>query len=235
MKKLIVIANDLESSGKSILARAVSAHLKNNEVSHQLITSDELDVTENFEGDFWDLEDELDSSMLISAMDAHDAIVLDIHSGAARNWGEFCETEEIENLLVELDAEMTLVFPDTGSERCNNEIVDLGEIFADSADYVVAHLPVESRTDIEWTKSPADKAMKNLGAVNLAVPVLSDELVTAIGSSNNNFVSAMNRPEDLPRFAEVQMCQWLESISNELNEASNYLIPEVTGSLVLDY
>ena len=86
MKKLIIVANDLEGSGKSILSRAISAHLKTNEVSHLLITSNELDVTENFEGDFWDLEDELDSSALISAMDAHDAVVLDLHSGAARNW-----------------------------------------------------------------------------------------------------------------------------------------------------
>ena len=235
MKKLIVIANDLEGSGKSILARAISAHLKNNEISHQLITSDERDMTESFDGEFWDLEDELDSSQLIAAMDAHDALVLDIHSGAARNWGEFCENEEIENLLVELDAEMTMVFPETGSERCNHEVLDLSEIFSDTADYVVAHLPMESATDIDWEKSPADKAMKNLGGINLEIADLSDELVTAINSSSKNFISALDRPEDLPRFAEVQMCQWLENVSASLDEAGDYLIPEVMGSLVLDY
>ena len=114
-------------------------------------------------------------------------------------------------------------------------MVDLAEIFGDIADYVVAHLPMESATDIEWLKSPADKAMKNLGAVNLDIADLSVELTTAIKSSTNNFVSALNRPEDLPRFSEVQMCQWLESVGQSLDDASNYLIPESMGSLVLDY
>lgn len=237
MKKLIIVANDLESSGKSVLARAISSHLKNNEVSHQLITSNEMDVTDTFEGDFWDLEDQFDSSLLISAMDSHDALVLDIHTGAARNWGEFCDEEEIENLLVELDAEMTIVIPSTGNEQCNNEIVDLGEIFADSADYVIAHVPmeVEERTVLKWTKSPADKAMRNLGAVNLDISDLSDDLVTAIGSSNKNFVSALNQPSTLPRFTEVQITQWLENVGNSLEEASDYLLPEVMGAVVLDY
>ncbi len=237
MKKLIIVANDLESSGKSVLARAISSHLKNIEVSHQLITSNETDVTDTFEGDFWDLEDQFDSSVLIAAMDAHDAIVLDIHTGAARNWGEFCEEEEIENLLVELDAEMTVVIPANSSERSNNEIVDLAEIFTDSADYVVAHLPIEieERTRVEWAKSPADKSMRNLGAVNLEISDLSDELLTAIGSSNKDLVSALNQPSALPRFTEVQLSQWLESVSNSLDEASDYLIPEVMGAVVLDY
>lgn len=237
MKKLIIVANDLESSGKSVLARAISSHLKNNEVSHQLITSNEMDVTDTFEGEFWDLEDQFDSSLLIAAMDSHDALVLDIHTGAARNWGEFCEEEEIENLLVELDAEMTIVIPSTGNEQCNNEIVDLGEIFSDSADYVIAHVPmeVEERTALEWTKSPADKAMRNLGAVNLDISDLSDDLVTAIGSSNKNFVSALNQPSTLPRFTEVQITQWLENVGNSLEEAGDYLLPEVMGAVVLDY
>lgn len=235
MKKLIAIANDLECSGKSVLARAVASHLKGCEVNYLLITSNEMDVNDSFEGDYWDLEDQFDTSALIAAMDAYDAIVLDIHTGAARNWGEICETEKVEDLLIELDAEMTVVIPDSGSERCNEEIVDLVDIFADSADYVIAHVPTEEKGKLEWAKSPANKATQYLGSIEVEISGLSDDLLTAIDSSNRDFVSALNQPNELPRFTEVQMCQWLERVSSALEEASDYLIPEVMGSVVLDY
>ena len=55
MKKLIVVVNDLERSGKSSTARAISHHLTNLEVKHLLVTSDEMDMTDTFPGEFWDL------------------------------------------------------------------------------------------------------------------------------------------------------------------------------------
>ena len=149
MKKLIVVVNDLERSGKSALTRAISHHLKELDLRHLLVTSNEMDMTEIFEGEFWDLEDQFDVSQLISAIDRHEAVIVDVHSGAARNWGEFCEQEELESLLAELDAEMTLIIPNTQSERCNEEITDLTEIFADQADYIIAHLAGDGRNDVK--------------------------------------------------------------------------------------
>ena len=160
MKKLIVVVNDLERSGKSAVARTLSHHLASQEVKHLLVTSNELDMTDSFPGEFWDLEDQFDLSQLISAIDKNSAVILDVHSGGARNWGEFFEAEDLENLLAEIDAEMTLVIPDTRSERCNEEICDLTEIFADQADYVIARLPGDVKNEVKWKGSLADKAVR---------------------------------------------------------------------------
>ena len=235
MKKLIVVANDLERSGKSVLARAIASHLGDLEVNHLLITSNEMDMSDTFEGDFWDLEEQFDSSNLFSALDHYDAVVMDVHTGAARNWGEFCENEEMENLLAELDVEMTLVIPNTGTERCNEEIVDLADLFSDASDYIIAHLPMEERGLIDWEKSPAEKGTRYFGSIELEMPTFSDELTTAVESTSSDFVNALNQPDKLPRFAEVQICQWLETAAERLEDASEYLIPEVMGELVLDY
>lgn len=235
MKKLIVIVNDLERSGKSTLARAISFHLKHQEVDHLLITSDERDLEESFEGDFWDLDEQIDLSELIGAVDRNDAVILDVHTGGARNWADFCEDNDIENLLAELDVEMTLVIPDTGSERCNEEIVDISELFADTADYVIAHLSLEDRTKVAWKKSDAEKATRYLGCVEATLPALPEELITALESSEGELPGVLNRPEDLPRFAEVQICQWLEEFSNSLEVAAEYIVPETIGGVMLDY
>lgn len=234
MKKLIVVVNDLERSGKSSLARAVAHHLNESEVKNLLVTSNEMDMSDSYRGEFWDLEDQFDVSLLIGALDNYDAIVLDVHTGAARNWGEFCENEEIENLLAELDAEMTMVIPNNQGERCNEEITDLAEIFADQADYVVAQLPGDDRA-VKWKASPAEKALRYLGASEVNFPGMSDDLATALETSEVEFANALNNPSDLPRFAEVQVMQWLEKANESLVAGQDYLLPEAVGEVALDY
>lgn len=235
MKKLIVVVNDLERSGKSALARALSHHLKAEEVKHLLVTSDEMDMTDSFPGEFWDLEDQFEVSQLIAAIDRHDAVILDVHSGAARNWGDFFESEDLENLLAEIDAETTLVIPDTRTERCNEEICDLAEIFSDQADYLVVHLPGDKRSEIKWKGSPAEKAIRYLGASEVEMPGLSDSLLTALENAGADLPEALNNPSLLPRFAEVQVMQWLERASSSLAAGNEQLLPDASGSVALDY
>ncbi len=234
MKKLIVVVNDLERSGKSALARAIAHHLNESEVKHLLVTSNEMDMSDSYKGEFWDLEDQFDVSLLIGALDNFDAIVLDVHTGAARNWGEFCENEDLENLLAELDTEMTMVIPNNQSERCNEEMSDLAEIFADQADYVIAHLPGDERA-VKWKASPAEKAVRYLGASEVDFPGMSDDLVTALETSEVQFADALNNPGELPRFAEVQVTQWLEKTNEALVGGHDYLIPEAVVEVALDY
>mgnify|MGYP000865341316 CR=1 FL=1 len=235
MKKLIVVVNDLERSGKSALARTLSHYFKSQEIPHLLVTSNEMDMTESFPGEFWDLEDQFDVSQLIGAIDSYSAVILDVHSGGARNWGDFLEAEDIENLLAELDAEMTLVIPDTRSERCNEEICDLTEIFADQADYVIAHLPGDPRNQVKWKGSLASKAIRYLGANTVDIPDLSDDLRTALDNAGIDFTEALNNPSALPRFAEVQLSQWIERASSGLAAGAEYLLPDAVGSVALDY
>ena len=235
MKKLIVVVNDLERSGKSALARALSHYLKSEEVKHLLVTSNEMDMTDSYPGEFWDLEDQFDISQLISAIDRHDAVVLDVHSGAARNWGDFCESEDLENVLAEIDAEMTVVIPDTRTERCNEEICDLTEIFADQANYLIAHLSGEKRNEVKWKGSPAEKAIRYLGASEIQLPGLPDELCTALENAGVDLPEALNKPSLLPRFAEVQVSQWLERTSSCLAAGGEHLIPDASGTVALDY
>ncbi len=235
MKKLIVVVNDLERSGKSALARTLSHHLKSKDIKHLLVTSNEMDMTDSFPGEFWDLEDQFDVSQLIAAIDSNSAVILDVHSGGARNWGDFFEAEDLENLLAELDAEMTVVIPDTRSERCNEEICDLTEIFADQADYLIAHLPGDSKNEIKWKGSLADKAIRYIGATDVEIPGLSDDLRTALENADIEFVEALNDPSALPRFAEVQLSQWIERASASLAAGNEYLIPDSVGSVALDY
>jgi hypothetical protein len=193
-----------------------------------------MDMTDSFPGEFWDLEDQFEVSQLISAIDRNDAVIVDVHSGAARNWADFFESEDLENLLAEIDAEMTVVIPDTRSERCNEEICDLAELFSDQ-NYVIAHLPGDKRNEIKWKGSPAEKAIRYLGASEVEIPGLSDELRTALENADLELPEALNKPSSLPRFAEVQVSQWLDRVSRNLASGNEHLIPDAAVRVALDY
>lgn len=234
MKKLIVVLNDLELTGKTTVARALAAYLHEQEISHLLVSTDGSDSEDFAQGEFWDLEDEIELSQLIGALDQNDAVIIDVSTGAARNWADFCEEQEVDGILAEMDVEMTLVIPEHGGERCHNEVVDLAEIFSDQADYVIVHLPLPARrsAESEWKGSYAAKATNFLGALAVTPPEIESDLETALESSGNDICSALGQLENLPRFLEVQVTQWLEGCSLEFNLAKDYLQPESLESLV---
>jgi len=234
MKKLIVILNDLEGSGKTTVSKAIAHHLSNREIPYTAITTDERDADEGSGASFWDCDDELELSSLIGVLDNSEVVVMDIASGAARNWAEFCEAEEIDAVLGEMDVEMTLVFPEHPSELCHNEIADLAELFSDSADYVIAHLdmPAKRSAASTWKGSYAAKATNYLGALPVNIPVIPADLKTALESSDISLCAALGQLEHLPRFLEVQMTQWIEKSNESFENATEYLIPDMLEALV---
>lgn len=235
MKRLIVVVNDLERSGKSSIARAVHHHLTSEcETESLLVTSDETNLTDEFEGDYWDLDEDLSLETVIDSIEENDAVVVDVHTGGARNWAEFCENTEFDNVLADLGAEMTLVVPNTGGIRCNEEISDIVDLFADSADYIIAHTNTADRDQIDWKGSDAQKATRNLGSIEVNFPTVSSELETALGSAGRDMCEALTNAEALPRFAEIKISQWLEEVSARLEDADEFINAE-GAELALEY
>lgn len=234
MKKLLVVLNDLEGSGKSTVARTLSHYLKENDVPHKLIISEEGDAEAGLEGEFWDIEDEIEMSQLIRTLDRSDAVIVDVASGAARNWAEFCESEELDNVLAEMDVEMTVIIPEHLSERCHEEVVDIAEIFSDQADYVIAHLPITAKGSVEekWKGGYAAKALNYLGALEITIPPIGSDLATALESGDVTLGQALGQMENLPRFLEVQVTEWREQAALACEQAGDYLIPERIDGLV---
>ena len=234
MKKLLVVLNDLEGSGKSTVARTLAHFLRENEIRHTLIFSDEGDAEGGLSGEFWDIEDEIEMSNLIRVLDRNDVVVVDVSSGAARNWADFSESEELDSVLSEMDVEMTILIPEHRSERCHEEIVDLADLFSDQADYVIAHLPIQPKGSVEekWKGGYAAKAVNYLGALEVTLPAIGPDLATALESSGLSMGQALGQMEDLPRFLEVQVTEWREKASMAFDRATEYLMPDRVDGLV---
>jgi hypothetical protein len=235
MKRLIVVINDLEGSGKTSVSRAIYHHLANiSDVKTYLVTSDEENIDEEMGMGYWDLDEGLSPRAVIKLLDKYDAVVADIHTGGARTWADFCDSTELDNRLSENGAEMTLVIPNTGGTRCNEEIFDLVELFNDSADYLITHLAMHDRDEIKWKGSDAEKAIRYLGCIDIKFPAISEDLETALESTGLELGSALLQASALPRFAEVQISQWLEKASSRLDVAAEYIQAD-SSEIALEY
>jgi len=235
MKRLVVVVNDLERSGKTSISRAIHHFLaKNCELKSLFVTSDDSNLSEDFDGEFWDIDEAMPVGPVMDAIESHDAVVFDVHSAGARNWNEFFENTDFDNILADLGAEMTLVIPNTGGERCNEEIVDLVEIFSDMTDYLIVHTETDKRDRLKWKGSEAEEALRYLNSQQIKMPKISEDLVTALESAGQDLCEALSMAEELPRFAEVQITQWLEEVSNRLEKAGDYLLAD-SSDLALEY
>lgn len=228
MKKLIAVINDLEESGKSTFSYSFQHLLVNQEVKHLFITTDSRDMDDNFAGDYWDFDEQLEVSQLIMAIDRNDVVLLDVNSGSARTWAEFFTDNELETVLSEIDASMTLVIPCHNSEPCHTELVELAELFSDSADYVIPHfpLPAAGGTKQAWKGSYAAKVTDFLGALHFDMPEINKELATALESHGLSLSQSLCQLDQLPRFVEVAVMQWLEQIAKAINSTGEYVLPD---------
>jgi hypothetical protein len=88
---------------------------------------------------------------------------------------------------------------------------------------------------VKWKGSLADKAIRYLGAGTVDIPGISDDLRTALDNAGIDFTEALNNPSELPRFAEVQLTQWIDRASSCLSAGNEYLIPDSVSTVALDY
>ena len=76
-------------------------------------------------------------------------------------------------------------------------------------------------------------------AVTVTLAASTQATIAALGSDGVGYRitqgSVVAWLTELPRFAEVQLSQWLERASSCLDGGSEYLVPDQVGSVALDY
>jgi len=170
MKKIIIVANDSEASGKTLLTKICGAFLqKKNEGPFTLVHTG----IEDPGGDnslHIDFSYGIDTEEIVSIVDDHAVTVIDVASGYGEDFANTLRDGELLDMLHELDAHVTVVFPITNSESSYSSLVSIAEAVNDESDYVIVHNQVDG-ANTSWETSYARKAMTFLDANEL---VLSD-------------------------------------------------------------
>lgn len=227
MKKLILIQNDSRKSGKSTVAAAIADMLDRRSVGYSLVHTDENRIDDP---NFFDLED-FEMSHIIGLVDQEAVTIIDVATGTAEALADVFSEFELEDLLAELDVEITVVIPVVDSDESLDETIRIGETFADGADYVVAKTGSKSNrlSEEDWANSYAAKAMGYLGAIEVVIPSASPALDATLREHEITMADAATDPSQLPDFAKTEIGDWFEKCFNNMAIAHDYLLGELAS------
>ncbi len=225
--------NDHAEVGKTSFASALITHLREQEFRSAFIAvvgdEDERNRDAAYTGT-WNLLSDHNIKRLIGWTKKNDVVVCDVQTGYAEALMELHEKVDLDLELGELDIELTIIIPQVDEADCNEAILEIAQTIGDKAYYVVARIPVdEFSTSLEaWEDSRASRAMDSLGAIVLEVPRVTDPIAKQIDAEGMSLVAAMGMsPDDFRGELRQSMRQWWRALERELEEASDFLYPEI--------
>jgi hypothetical protein len=230
MKKLVLILNDLPEVGKSSFSRVFEQFMSRKKIDFLPISTAESSQREQI---YWNLDDELEPGQLVGFLDKSDVTVIDVATGDGATLAEFFNEEEVFDLLVEMEAELTLVIPTPNHAAISDEVVAIGEAFADNADYLIVRTPVEfdDADDSSWVGSYGEKVMDYMGAHVVEAPEVDLTMLNEIENNHEmGLAQALAGRSELPRYLRDSLHTWELEFSDSLAGAPELFIPSEMGS-----
>ena len=230
MKKLVLILNDLPEVGKSSFCRVFEQFLARKKIEYLPVTTADTSLGHPTH---WNLEDELEPGSLISFLDQADVTVIDVATGDGGKLAEFFNEEDVFDLLLEMEAELTIVVPVPNHETISDEVVAIGEAFADNADYLIVRTPIEfdEADDSSWVGSYGEKVMNYMGAHVIEVPAMDITMMEEIEESHGmGLADALAKRAELPRYLRDALHAWELDFSEWVADSPELFIPAETGT-----
>ena len=127
-----------------------------------------------------------------------------------------------------MEAELTLVIPAPNHVGISDEVVAIGEAFADNADYLIVRTPVDfdEADDSSWKGSYGEKVMDYMGAHVIEAPAMDVTMLNEIEDSyETGLAVALADRSDLPRYLRDSLHKWELEFSQSLAGAPELFIP----------
>jgi hypothetical protein len=225
MKKLIVVTNNVEGTGKSACARGIHHLLQAHDFRTALVESDP-DAPRIQDGFYLDMGDQPEVSEIVDILENVEAVVLDVNSGSFDDFSEFFTRQDVEDVMMELEVQITFVVPTVEDSKTLQSVLEIAETFGEAGEFVTIATPVGYDDFKAWEGSAAQRAMQHLNATEIAMPELPEAILEEIESRGLDFASALDCRWELPRFLMNEVQGWMLSFNSELEWATDSLLPD---------
>jgi hypothetical protein len=227
MKKVILIANDAEACGKTTLSTVLCGLFQRKQISHKLVTtSPDQDIP--LPTFLMDLEDSFNADALVDLIDHHDAVIIDCHTGGANRLARAFEKRRMDDILEELEAELTVIIPVCQDSAVLESAHELAEGFARMAEFLVVHAPLAADIPESWSTCPARRILQRLGATEVSMPGLADGLINELDNLELDLPLALSQRQHLPRFVRHELLSWEVNFCENLRAADGLLLASAT-------
>lgn len=224
MKKVIIISNDAEACAKTTLATVLCAMFDRKQVSYKLVVTSP-DQNLPIPTTLIDLEDAFPAGELVDMIDHHDVVIIDAHTGGAARLARAFEKHRMDDVLEELEAELTVMIPVCQDSMVLESAHELATSYARMGDFIVVHVPFAADVPESWSTSSARRMLQRLGAAEVSMPVLADGVLDELDNLQLDLPLALTQRQHLPRFVRHELLSWEVNFCENLRAANGLLLP----------
>ena len=227
MKKVITIANNAEACGKTTLAVVLSGLYQRKQIRHHLVlTSAEQEIP--LATTLMDLDYPFPADAFVDMIDHHDVVIIDCHTGNAERLLRAFERHRMDDVLEELEAELTVVIPVCEDSAVLESAHELAQGFSRMADFLVVHVPLLADIPESWSHSTARRMLQGLGATDVTMPIVSDRMVEELDHLQLDLPLALTQRQLLPRFVSLELQAWELNLCQNFHAADRVLLPALS-------
>lgn len=224
MKKVIIISNNAEACGKTTLATVLHGLYQRRQHSVQLVvTSSEQELP--IPTVLLDLEGSFNSAELVDLIDHHEVVIIDCHTGGSERLIRELERHRMDDVLEELEAEMTVVIPICQDSEVLGSALELAESYARMGEFLVVHAPLAADVPESWSTSSARRILQQLGALEVTMPAMADSVLSELDNLELDVPLALTQRQHLPRFVRHELLSWEVNFCENLRVADALLLP----------
>ena len=227
-KQLNIILNGKGGVGKSFFATNLVQYLKDRQVEHHAIDTDNENSTlKRFHGDaaFININNVQEIDALFAALEKSSLVVVDCRAASTDIFLDYFAEVQAFEILEMLDAALTIVSP------VNHEAdsVEQVKIIAESLQGRCHYLIVKNQAHSEQFKifersNTRSHVIEELAGREIVMPKLYDWLVTALNEANVSISEAVKHP-DFSLVDRQRLRNWQSKFNEQLDGVRDILLP----------
>ncbi len=228
MKRLILILNGKGGVGKSFFAVNLVQFLKDRDIAHVAIDSDNENSTlKRFHPDtrFLDLSNRRELDGIFAALEKSNLVVVDCRAASTDLFIDYFTEIDLSAVLSELGAALTLVMPVNHESDSVDQIQRLADQFGQKCGYVVVRNAAHSESFALFESSEVRAQLKSkLGGREVSMTRLQDWLVEMLNVENVT-VTAATKHSAFSLLDRQRLQTWQRKLYAEIESVADLLLP----------
>ena len=227
-KQFNAVINGKGGVGKSFFAVNFVQYLKDNDIAHIAVDTDNENSTlKRFhpKAQFLDIEDLTEIDSVFATLDKTDLVVMDCRAASTDIFLDYFEEVRIFNLLKEVGASLNLIMPVNHETDSLEQIRNITDRLDHNARYLVVKNQALSERFDNYERSTTHKRLiEELGAAEIIMPRLYDWIVADLNRHDLPVsVAAKNPAFDF--FNRQRLQNWQHKFYDELESVRGMLLP----------
>jgi len=228
MKRLDLILNGKGGVGKSFFAVNFVQYLKDKDIDHVAIDSDNENSTlKRFHAEalFLNLDERRGPDAIFNTLEKANLVVVDCRAASTDLFVDFFTEINLPNVLAALGASLTLVMPVNHESDSVDQVQRLAGEFDKQSSYVVVRNAAHSKKFELYESSEVRARIKDqLGGKEIDMSQLPDWLVVALNAQNVTISAAVKHPA-FSLLDRQRLQTWQHKLHAEIESAADLLLP----------